>query len=122
LTAKSLSKSSSGFLDGRRFRDPCIGDKDVQTISDDTAGLPGALAGAVGGGKVRRDGIRAASGLAYLCDNTVGLLPAAAVMYENLGAGRGERQCAGTADATRSAGDDSSFAGQISHDRRPCCR
>jgi hypothetical protein len=28
-----------GFLDGRRFRDPCIGDKDVQAISDDAPEL-----------------------------------------------------------------------------------
>ena len=42
------------FLDGRSFRDPCIGDKDVQAISDNAAGLPGKLAGAVRGGKIRR--------------------------------------------------------------------
>jgi len=73
LTANSLSKSSTVVsLDGRRFQDPCIGDKDVQAISDNAAGLPGKLAGAVRGGKIRRYGIRSATGFAYLCDNTVG--------------------------------------------------
>src|SRR5712672_3856326 len=75
------------FLDGRHFQDPCISDKDVQAISDNAAGLPGKLAGAVRGGKIRRYGIRSTTGFAYLCDNTVGFLRAAAVMHENLGAG-----------------------------------
>ena len=109
------------FLDGRRFRDPCIGDKDVQAISDDAAGLPGKLAGAVRGGEVRRYGIRSATGFAYLCDNTVGFLRAAAVVHENLGAGRGERECAGAAHAARSAGDECGFTGQSRHDHRPRC-
>src|SRR5258705_4971482 len=59
------------FLDGRSFRDPCIGDKDVQAISDDAACLLGKLAGAVRGGEVRRYGIRAATALAYLFDKAV---------------------------------------------------
>src|SRR5207342_933177 len=54
------------FLDCRSFRDPCIGDKDVQAISDDAAGLLGKLAGAVRGGEVHRYGIRSATALAYL--------------------------------------------------------
>src|SRR5258706_4227120 len=80
-----------GILDGRRFRDPCIDDKDVQAISDNAAGLPGKLAGAVRGGKVGRYSISSTTGLAYLCDDTVGFLRAAAVVHENLGAGGGER-------------------------------
>ena len=100
------------FLDGRGFRDPCIGDKDVQAISDDAAGLLGELAGAIRGGKVHRYGIRSATGLAYLCDNTVGFIRGRAVMHENLGAGRSERKCAGAAHAARSAGNESGFAGQ----------
>src|SRR6266404_1622413 len=108
------------FLDGRRFRDPCIGDKDVQPISDDAAGLRGKLAGAVRGGKVRRYGIRAATGFAYLCDNTIGFIRAAAVVHENLGTRRGERKCAGAAHAAGSAGNESGFAGQSRHDRPPC--
>src|SRR6201981_622647 len=91
------------FLDGRSFRDPCIGDKDVQAISDDAAGLPGKLAGAIRGGKVHRYGIRSATALAYLCDDAVGFLRAAAVMQENLGAGGSERQCARAPHTARSA-------------------
>ena len=79
------------FLDGCRFQNAGIGDKDVQAISDNAAGPPGKLAGAVRGGEVGRYGIRATTGFAYLCDNTVGFLRAAAVMHENLGAGGGER-------------------------------
>src|SRR6478735_3010264 len=59
------------FLDGRSFRDPCIGDKDVQAISDDAAGLPGKLVGAIRGGKVHRYGISSTTALAYLCDDTI---------------------------------------------------
>src|SRR5207245_2485481 len=109
------------FLDGRSFRDPCIGDKDVQAIPDDAAGLPGKLAGAVRGGEVRRYGIRAATGFVYLRDNTVGFLGAAAVMHENLGTGRSERERTGAAHAARSAGNESGFTGQSRHDHRPCC-
>ena len=76
-----------GFFDGRRFRDPRIGDQNVEAISDNAAGLPGKLAGAIRGGKVHRYGIRSATALVYLCDNTVGFLRAAAVMHENLRAG-----------------------------------
>src|SRR4029077_20990076 len=107
------------FLDGRSFRDPCIGDKDVQAISDDAAGLPGKLAGAIRGGKVHRYGIRSATALAYLCDNTVGFLRAAAVMHENLGACGSERECARAPHAARSAGDEARFTAQPGHDRRP---
>jgi hypothetical protein len=60
--------------------------------------------GAVRGGEVRGYGIRSASGFAYLGDNTVGFSRAAAVVHENLGAGRGERKCTGAAHAARSAG------------------
>src|SRR5713101_7395893 len=111
------------FLDGGHFRDPCIGDKDVQAISDNAAGLPGKLAGAVRGGKIRRYGIRSTTGFAYLCDNTLGFLRATAVMHENLGAGGSERECAGASYAARCAGNESGFADQSSHDHRPgCCR
>jgi hypothetical protein len=108
----------------RRFQDPCIGDKDVEAISDNTPDLPGKLAGAVRGGKVRRYGIRSAAGFGDLRDNIVGFLRAAAVMHENLGAGGGKRDCAGASYAARTAGNESGFAGQSSHDHRPgcCCR
>src|SRR6202011_4469148 len=82
------------FLDGRSFRDPRIGDKDVQAISDDAACLPGKLASAVRGGEVRRYGIRAATGFEYLRDNTVGFLRAPGAIHQNLGTGGGERKCA----------------------------
>src|SRR4030088_3638321 len=85
------------FLDGRSFRYPCIGDKDVQTISDDAAGLPGKLAGAVRGGEVHRYAICSATAFAYLFDNAVGFLRAGTVMHENLGTGCGERKCTGAA-------------------------
>jgi hypothetical protein len=63
------------FLDRRRFRDACIGHKDVQAISDNAAGLPGKLVGAVRGGKIRRYGIRSATGFANLRDHTVAPRP-----------------------------------------------
>ena len=107
------------FLDGRRFQDPGISDKDVEAISDNAADLPGKLAGAVRGGKVRRYGIRSAAGFGYLCDNIVGFLRAAAVMHENLGAGGGKRECAGASYAARTAGNERGFAGQSGHDGRP---
>jgi len=90
-------------------------------LATNAARLPGKLACAIRGGEVRRYGIRSATGFAYLCDNTVGFLRAAAVMHENLGAGGGERECAGAADAARSAGNESGFAGQSSHDHLPRC-
>src|SRR5258705_6605381 len=91
------------FLDARRFQDPCIGDKDIEAISDNTPDLPRKLAGAVRGGKVRRYGIRSAAGFGDLCDNIVGFLRAAAVMHENLGASGGKRECTGASDAAPSA-------------------
>src|SRR6202023_1665883 len=77
--------------------------------------------GAVRGGKIRRYGIRSATGFAYLCHDTVGFLRASAVVHENLAAGGGERQRAGAAYAARSAGNQGGFAGQSSHNHRPCC-
>ena len=50
-----------GFFDGRRFRDPRIGDQNVEAISDNAAGLPGKLVSTIRGGKVRGYGIRAAT-------------------------------------------------------------
>src|SRR5713101_8390172 len=100
------------LLDGGHFQDPCIGDKDVQAISDNAAGLPGKLAGAVRGGEVGRCGIRPATGFANLCDNIFGFLRSPAVMHENLGAGGSERECAGASYAAGSAGNESGFAGQ----------
>ena len=52
----------SRFFDGRCFRDPRIGDQNVEAISDNAAGLPGKLVSAICGGKVRGYGIRAATG------------------------------------------------------------
>src|SRR6202043_1877847 len=109
------------FLDGGRFRDPSIRDKDVQAISDNAAGLLGKLAGAIRGGEVRRYGLRSATGFAYLCDNTVGFICAAAIVNENLGAGGSERKRAGSAHAARGAGDECSFTVQTRHDHRPDC-
>jgi hypothetical protein len=109
------------LLDGRSFRDPCIGDENVQPISDDAACLPRKLAGAVRGGKVDRYGIRSATALAYLCNNTVGFLRAAAVVHENLGAGGSERECARAPHATRSASDECRFTVETRHDHRPRC-
>src|SRR4029077_5866765 len=109
------------FLDGRCFRDPCIGDKDVQAISDDAACLPSKLAGAVRSGEVHRYGIRSTTAFAYLFDNSVGFLRAAAVMDENLGADGSERECARAPHAARSAGNEGGFAGQSRHDHPPGC-
>src|SRR3977135_2452990 len=103
LTANSLSKSSTVVSSMvAAFKTPALVNKDCQAFPDKAAALPGRLAGAVRGGKIRRYGIRSATGFAYLCDNTVGLLRAAAVMHEDLGAGLGERERAGAADAARS--------------------
>jgi len=81
------------------------------------ASLPGPSAA----NEVRRYGIRTATALAYLCDNTVCFLCAATVMHENLGAGGSERECARAPHTARSAGDECSFAVQTRHDHRPDC-
>src|SRR6266571_3202947 len=104
------------FLDGGRFRNSCIGDKDVQAISDNAAGLPGKLAGAVRGGEVHRYGLRSAAGFAYLCDNTAGFIRAAAVVNEHLSARPGEGKRAGTAHAARGASDKGGLARESGHD------
>src|SRR5229473_5800331 len=104
------------FLDGGHFQDPGIGDKDVQAISDNAAGLPGKLAGAVRGGEVHRYGLRSATGFAYLCDNTVGFIRAAAVVNEHLSARPGEGKRAGTAHAARGASDKGGLARESGHD------
>ena len=72
---------------------------------------------AIRGGKVHRYGIRSATALAYLCDDTVGFLRATAVMHQNLRTGRSEREGAGAPDAARGAGHKSGFAGEIRHER-----
>jgi hypothetical protein len=62
------------------------------------------------GSEICRYGVRSAAGFAYLGDNTLGFFRAAAVMHENLGAGGGERECAGAAHAARGAGDESGLS------------
>jgi hypothetical protein len=59
-----------------------------------------------------RYGVRSPTAFAYLCDNSVGFLRAAAVVDENLGTGGSERECARAPHATRSARNESGFAGQ----------
>ena len=71
--------------------------------------------------KVHRHSVGSATGFAYLRDNSVGFLGAAAVVDENLGTGCGERKRTGAAHAARCAGNESSFASQSRHDHRPCC-
>ena len=73
------------------------------------------------GGEVHRYGVRSPTAFAYLCDNSVGVLRAAAVVDENLGTGGSERECARAPHAARSAGNESGFAGQSRHDHHPGC-
>jgi hypothetical protein len=98
------------FLDGCCSRDPCIGDQNVEAIADDAAGLLGKLVRAVSGGEICRYGVRTTTRLLYVSDNTIGFIRAAAVMDENLGAGRSERECAGAAHAAGSAGNKGGLA------------
>jgi hypothetical protein len=79
--------------------------------------LFGKLVRAVRGGEIRRYGIRSATRFAYLGDNAVGFIRAAAVMHEDLGAGRCERERAGAAHAARSTGNEGGFSGEVRHDR-----
>jgi len=62
---KSLSKSSTSFPRWSPLSNPCIGDK-VSSDLRNAAGLPGKLAGAVRGGKIRRYGIRSTTVLVSL--------------------------------------------------------
>ena len=61
-------------------------------------------------GEISCDSIGAAAGLADLSDDGFRFLRAASVMDEHLGAGLGERQCAGAPNAARGAGDESRFS------------
>jgi hypothetical protein len=65
----------------------------------------------VGGGEIGRYNVRTAANAAYLGDNRVGFLGAAAVVHENLSTGRGKRDCACASHAPRGASDESGFAG-----------
>ena len=42
------------FLNGRCFRDSCIGDQDVEAITDDAPGLFGELMRTIRGGEINR--------------------------------------------------------------------
>jgi hypothetical protein len=95
------------FLNGRRFRDPCIRHKDVETVAHDGPDLLGEPLRTVRCGEISGDSIGAAAGFADLSDDGFRFLRAASVMDEHLGAGSGERQCAGAPDAARGAGDES---------------
>ena len=97
-------------LDRRRPGDAGIGDKNVQPIAHDRTNLLGELVRPVGRGEIGGDGIGAAAGLADLSDDGFRRLRAASVVDEHLGAGLGERQCAGPPDAARGAGDESRFS------------
>ena len=85
------------------FRDPCIGDQNVETIADNAAGLLGKLVRAVRGSEICRYGVRTTTRLFYVSHDTLGFIRAAAVMHKNLSAGRTERECAGAAHAAGSA-------------------
>jgi len=100
----------AGLFDRRVLGDTGIGNEDIQAITDDGPDLPGELVRPVGRGEIGRDDIGAAAGPADFRNNSFRRLRAARVMDEHLGAGLGERQCAGAADAARGAGDESRFS------------
>ena len=81
----------------------------------------GQLVRPIGGRQIGRYRIGAAAGFAYLGDDAVGFVGAAAVVHQNLRTGRGEREGAGAADAAGGAGHEGGFARQIRHDHPPCC-
>jgi hypothetical protein len=83
---------NGGIFDGGGFRDPRIGDKDIQAVADG------------------RHCAGSAASFAYLADDTVGFIGATAVMQQDLRTGGGECQRAGAADAAGGAGDESLFS------------
>jgi hypothetical protein len=91
-----------GFLDGCGFRDPGIGNENVEAIADDVAGEFRQLVRLICRRQIGRDCVTAAASFAYLGDDTVGFSRATAVMDENLRTGGGECQRAGAADPIRS--------------------
>jgi hypothetical protein len=90
--------------------DAGIGDEDIQTIAHDGADLLGELVRPIRRGEIGSDGVGAAAGLADFRDDRFCLFRAAAVMDKYLGAGLGEGQRTGAADAARGAGDEGSFS------------
>ena len=95
-----------GVLDRRDLRDAGIGHEDVQTIAHDGPDLLGEPVGPVGRGKNGGYGVGATASLADVGDHGLRLFGGAAVVDEDFGTGRGERQRAGAADATRRSGDE----------------
>ena len=111
LTANSLSKSSTVVSSiVAAFETPALATRISKTVADDGADLLGELVRPVRRGEIGGDGVGAAAGLADFSDDGFRLLRAASVMDEHLGAGLGERQCAGAPDAARGAGDESRFS------------
>ena len=122
LTANSLSKSSTVVSSMVAvFETPALATRMSRRSPTMLRACLASLPAPFRGGEVRRYGIRAATGFAYLRDNAVGFMRAAAVVHQNLGTGRGERECAGAAHAARSAGHERGLTGQSRHDHRPRC-
>jgi len=68
------------------------------------------LVRAVRGSEICGYGVRESTRFVYVGDNTSSFIGAAAIMHENLSAGRGERECAGAAHAAGSAGNEGGLA------------
>ena len=71
-------------LDGRGFRHPGVGDKDIEAVADDLARPLRQLVWPVGRCEVDADRVRASAALANLRDDPVGFRGAPAEVNQNL--------------------------------------
>jgi hypothetical protein len=104
------------LFNGRRLRDPGVGDEDVETVADDGTDLPGERLGAIRRGEIGAYRLGPLAHFTDFLDDRFGLVLAATVMDKHLRSGPCQRQCGGAPDAARSAGDQSRFARKSSHD------
>ena len=84
--------------------------------ADQIAGLDSESVGAIGGGEICGERIRASASRANLVDHSLGFVRVAAVVDDDAGAGGGKRQGGGAAHAARGAGDEGGLVGEICHD------
>ena len=112
---------NGGIFDGGGFRDPSIGDKDIEAIADDVAREFRELVRPVGLSRSAATASPRPPALRISRDDTVGFIGATAVMHQDLRTGGGECQRAGAADAAGGAGNECGFSGEVGHDRLLCC-
>jgi hypothetical protein len=96
---QSIEILNGGIFDRGGFRDPRTGDKDIESVAHDIARQLGKLVRPISSLQIGRYCVAAATGFAYLADDVIGFIDATAVVHQDLRAGGGERQRAGSADA-----------------------